>query len=217
MVTKKAEPENTAQAKLSVSKVKPTAVLGFTTQVAQSVQKAPDYPNQPDVQKAVTGWMTSANTVDKTSQALKAAHLTVVALIATLGQDMAAWKRAAMMLVAAINSASGGSASAIKQWGLATAARTLLAVTSDPPEGLHAEYDKQLDLTLRWTSVRENIGYLVQIGDGTPTGWGASIPCPKATYKPTGLTPGQKIAVRVAVQRRTGVSIWSDALSITVR
>jgi hypothetical protein len=41
--------------------------------------------------------------------------------------------------------------------------------------------------------------------------------CPKARYEPTGLAPGQKLAVRVAVQRNTGLSVWSDPVTITAR
>ena len=65
--------------------------------------------------------------------------------------------------------------------------------------------------------VPAHLGYLLQIGDGTPQGWGASIQCPRASYQPQGLAPGQKVAFRVAVQRKSGVSLWSDALVATVR
>jgi len=36
---------------------------------------------------------------------------------------------------------------------------------------------------------------------------------PKGAYMPTGLNPGQKIAIRVAVQRKTGLSTWSESIS----
>ena len=55
----------------------------------------------------------------------------------------------------------------------------------------------------------------MQIGDGAATGWGPVIQSPKARYTPTGLTPGQKVVIRVAVQRKSGLSTYSEGLSAT--
>ena len=113
---------------------------------------------------------------------------------------------------------SAGSAATLNEWGFgASSAITPLPVSDTPPTGLRVRYTKALALEILWKSVPGHRGYLLQIGDGTPTVWGATIPCPKTRYMPTGLTPGQKIAIRVAVQRKDGVSAFSEALSATVR
>ena len=82
--------------------------------------------------------------------------------------------------------------------------------------GIEASFERVCAL-MRWAGVRDHLGYLLQIGDGTPQGWGAPIQCPRARFEPAGLAPGQKVSFRVAVQRKNGLSAWSDALSITVR
>jgi len=52
---------------------------------------------------------------------------------------------------------------------------------------------------------------------GTPQGLGPVIQCPKAWCLPTGLTPGQKIAIRLAVNRKTQRLAYSEAINATVR
>jgi len=47
------------------------------------------------------------------------------------------------------------------------------------------------------------------------SGWGRRSPTTR--YMPTGLAAGQKIAIRVAAMRKTGLSTWSDAPNVTVR
>jgi len=34
-------------------------------------------------------------------------------------------------------------------------------------------------MTVRWSGVPNHVGYAVQIGDGTPQGWGPAIVCPR--------------------------------------
>ena len=91
-----------------------------------------------------------------------------------------------------------------------------LMACADPPGKLRAQFRTNAMPLFRWAGIKGHVGYFVQLGDGTPQGWGPPIACPKAKYEPLGLTLGQKIAVRVAVQRRSGMSNWSDALLVTV-
>jgi hypothetical protein len=217
MSNKQKTAEAAAMAKYTTSGVKPQQVASATQQTADLVKQNPAYAQHPEIQQGVATWLTSADKVDQSSQKLKAAHVTLTALIATLALDMAAWKRAAHAVVALVNTACAGSAQAIKAWGLATTARAMVAASSDPPQGLRATYTRALVLAVRWAGVKNHLGYLLQIGDGTPQGWGTPIQCPRARYEPQGLTPGQRVSFRVAVQRKNGVSAWSDALSITVR
>jgi hypothetical protein len=217
MARRQKTPEAAAVAKYTTSGIKPQQVAGATQQTADLVKQNPAYGQHPEIQQGVAAWLTAADKVDQSSQKLKAAHVTVTALIAALAIDMAAWKRAVHAVVALINTVCAGSAQAIQQWGLATTARALLVASSDPPQSLRVTYTKALTLVVRWAGVRHHVGYVLQIGDGTPLGWGAPIQCPRARFEPQGLTPGQRVSFRVAVQRKNGLSAWSDALSITVR
>jgi hypothetical protein len=218
MTTKKQNPaEQAATAKFTTTGIKPADVSGATQKTANIVKQNPAYAQHPEVQQGVTTWLAAADKVDQSSQKVKAAHLALTAMIATLALDMAAWKRAAHAIVALINTVGAGSAEAIKQWGFATTAKAIAALSSDPPQGLRATYSRALVLTVRWNGVSGHRGYLLQMGDGTPQGWGAPIPCPMARFSPQGLAPGQKVAFRVAVQRKNGLSNWSDVLTITVR
>jgi hypothetical protein len=209
--------EASARPALATARLKPEQMVTLTAQRSQVVKGAPGYATALDVQKAIGVWDSAADTVDKGAQLIAATRLTLVALLATQFKDIASWHRATQSVLAAIGAASGGSAQAILQWGFAPATHVLLPLTSDAPANLRAAYTKQLVLLLKWAGVRGHLGYFVQLGDGTPTGWGAPIPCPKARYEPTGLAPGQKLAVRVAVQRKTGLSVWSDPVTITAR
>jgi hypothetical protein len=121
-------------------------------------------------------------------------------------------------LLAVADQIAAGLAATLNEWGFgAFSTQTPMATTDAPPAGLRVRYTKELALEILWKSVPGHRGYVLVIGDGTPTGWGAPIPSPKARYTPTGLTPGQKIAIRVAVQRKDGLSAYSDALNVTVR
>ena len=91
-----------------------------------------------------------------------------------------------------------------------------LPASTDPPANLRARFRANATPLFRWAGVRHHLGYFVQLGDGTPGVWGLPIACPKASYAPPGLTLGQKLAVRIAVQRSNGISSWSDALLVTV-
>jgi hypothetical protein len=117
-----------------------------------------------------------------------------------------------------VNDLSGGSEEEINKWGYEVRARTASVPSSAAPTGLRAVYDrKTVALRIRWKAVDGQRGYLLQIGDGTPTGWGQTIHVGEPVYAPQGLTPGQHIMVRVAVVRLQIQSEWSDALSVLVR
>lgn len=217
-MTKRAKPaEATATAKYTTTAVKPDQVLGSTQKAADIVKQNAAYGAHPELQQGVLAWIAAAQQADQTSQKLKAAHTMLAAVIVALATDMAAWKRATNAVVAIINTICGGSAAAIAQFGLLTTARQVAVASTDPPAGLRVTYTRALVMVLRWAGVRGHRGYLVQVGDGTPQGWGTPISCPKANYAPTGLAPGQKVAFRVAVQRKNGQSTWSDALIVTAR
>ena len=209
--------ESASSAKLPKSGRRPEQMVHQARQFAEVIKKHPEYANQADVKQSVEAWTTMVDTLDANQQKLKAARATQVALVQTLLKDSAAWKRAAKRVVAAVNAASGGSAEAIKQRGLTVDAPRVIEPSSAAPTGLRATYTKDNRLVVKWTYVREHRGYFLQVGDGTPTGWGPSIAVTQARYAPEGLALGQKIAIRVAVQRRAGLSAWSDTLIATAR
>jgi hypothetical protein len=208
--------EAAAVAKFSTD-IKPKDVDTATQSVVAVAQQNPALAAHPEVGTGLTAWLAASATVDQTTQKLKGAHAQVRALIAAQKVDMAAWRRASKAAVALVNTASAGSEQAIKAWGFTTTARAVPAPSTDPPASLRVTYDKSLVMTIRWAGVREHVGYAIQIGDGTPTGWGSPIACVRASYQPTGLAPGQKVAIRVLVMRKNGPSTWSDPLLVTVR
>jgi len=120
-------------------------------------------------------------------------------------------------MVATVEHTAEGSAEAIKKWGFSVAERASASPTTAPPTGLRSIVTRDLVLFVRWDSVPDHLGYLVQVGDGSPEGWKPAIACTRARFEPTGLAPGQKVAFRVAVQRRSGQSAWSDVLLVVAR
>ncbi len=185
--------------------------------VIGQIKANPAYANTPTVEDATTAYEAAMNALGANLTAIQAARTALVPLLAsqvTLDADV---RRTQKTLESVITDAGKGSAEAIQQWGLAVAGRSRLPITSDPPEGLRATYDKSLQLVLKWNAVVGHIGYAVELGDGTPAGWGQPVQVTRARFTPTGLTPGQKLAFRVAVRRSSGLSDFSDALVITVR
>ncbi len=219
MTTKKTTTpaEATALAKFTTTGIKPDLVLGATQKVGDIVKANPALAQHPEIQQGLLAWEAAASTVDATAGKIKSAHVALTALLATLPPQMAAWKRSTHAMLALVDTASAGSAQAIQQWGFELSTREVVTPSMDPPANLRVVYTKALVMVVKWKGVPGHLGYLLQIGDGTPTGWGAPISCPRASYEPTGLTPGQKVALRVAVQRKNGVSTWSDVLSVTAR
>jgi hypothetical protein len=209
--------ESAATAKLSVSKLTTEQMVTVAHQVSEVVKAHPEFTNRPDVQQAVTTWVGAADTADQSAQSVKALRLALAAKLAEEVKARAALKRGTRKILAVIDEAAAGSASAIKSWGFEVATRSVAPATHESPTGLRATYTKELVLQLKWDAVRGSRGYLVQVDDGTGHGFGTPIPCPKATLTPAGLTPGQKVVIRVAVQRKNGLSAWSDELALIVR
>jgi len=208
--------EFTAKAKFDLANINPAQIVETTTQVAAVLKQHPDYGTKPDIQKGVDEWVAAADVVSKDAQALTAARLELAARVLTRDKDLAEWKRATKKLVATVDKESAGSAEAIKQWGFGVAERVTPPLSTEPPTGLRAVVRKDFSLLLRWDAVPANLGYVVQMGDGAEN-WGPGVDCAQARFAPQGLTPGQKVAFRVAVRRRSGLSSWSPALVLTVR
>ena len=209
--------EAAATAKLTTSKMTTDQMVKVAHQVSEVVKAHPEFTNRPDVQQAVTAWVGSADTVDQSAQEIKALRLALKAKLANEIKARAALKRGTKKILAVIDEAAAGSAAAIKSWGFDVSTRTSVPATHEAPTGLRALYTKELVLVVKWDAVRGSRGYLVQMTDATGQGFGSPIPCPKAMFLPTGLTPGQKVTFRVAVQRKNGLSAYSDELAVTVR
>ena len=206
-----------ATAQFAVSGIKPESVATETQKVAAVVQGNPSLPNHPEIQKALVAWIAAANSVADLAKKLAAARLAVAALIVALYKALPAWKRATTTIVALVNDASGGLPDAITAWGFDIVSHSPLPASNAAPGNLRMIFRKNLPPLIRWAYVAEHVGYVLQIGDGTPAGWGPSINCPKARYDALGLVSGQKVALRVAVIRKSGQSDWSPVLNETVR
>ena len=218
MSKKVAQPqEASANAKFTIWKLKPATVADTTQKRADFIKQNPNYQTQPLVQQVVTAWVAASAVVNKADQDIKTARVALVGLIAGRRTAFLAYGRATGNVLKTIDTVTNGSAQAIKEWGFDIVTRTPRNVTSEAPQGLRVSYTKALDFVVRWNGIVGHLGYNVQIGDGTPNGWGPVQQSPKASFTPQGLTPGQHVLIRVAVQRKSGLSAWSDSLAVTVR
>jgi hypothetical protein len=190
--------------------------VGSAQSTVAAIKASPDYATKPEVQQCTTALGAAADAVDKNLKAIVALRVEEKSLLTSQIVLLAALRRSAKSVTAVINEAAAGSTEAIKKWGLDVVGRAPSPTSTAAPDGLRVLYTKELAMVIRWNGVRGSKGYEVQIGDGTPQGWGQPIHATRARYLPTGLTPGQKVAIRVAVHRATGLSAYSDPVSVTV-
>jgi hypothetical protein len=216
-MTKKAPQEAAATAKFPVTKIKTAQIADLTQKAADFAKANPQYANQPAVQQAVTTWLASAASAQKIDTNIKNARVALMGFTATRHAAIAEWKRSTKSMLATIDQVAGGSAKSIKEWGFDVSTRTTSVESDDPPTGLRVTYNRALELVIQWKGIRGHMGYNLQIGDGSPTGWGPVIQVTKSKYMPTGLVAGQHIAIRVAVQRKSGLSGYCDAVNALVR
>jgi hypothetical protein len=202
-------------AKIDLGKNPPNHVANAQSTVS-AIKANPDYATKPEVQQVTTSLGAAADALDKNLKAITALRVQEKTLLTSQIVLLAALKRAAKSATAVITETAGGSAEEIKKWGLDVAGRAPLPPSTAAPDGLRVTYTKELAMVMRWKGVRGSKGYELQIGDGTPQGWGQPIHATRAHFLPTGLTPGQKIAIRVAVHRSTGLSAYSDPVNVTV-
>jgi hypothetical protein len=183
-----------------------------------AIKANPQFGTQPAMQQAVTTMSGITDTLSKQETDIQTSRTNLTAQLAARALTMHSFSRARRSLLAVADQIAAGSAATLNEWGFgAFSTQTPMVTTDAAPTGLRVRYTKDFALEILWKSVPGHRGYTLQIGDGTPTGWGTAIQSPKARYTPTGLTPGQKIAIRVAVQRKTGVSAYSEAITATVR
>jgi hypothetical protein len=214
----KAHPEDAAKAVFRVASRKPMDLVAATNSLTTAIKAHPQYGSQPAMQQAVTSMTGITDTLAKQETDIQAARTNLTAQLSQRALTMHSFGRARRALLAVADQIAAGSAATLNEWGFSAFSTQTPLVTSDaPPTGLRVRYTKDLALEIVWKSVPGHRGYSLQIGDGTCTGWGPAIQSPKARYMPTGLTPGQHIAIRVAVQRKSGLSAYSEALSATVR
>jgi hypothetical protein len=216
-MSKKKQQENSATPKFALTDLKPVDVVDSTNKVSSVIKAHPDYATHPEVQGAVTKWVSAAALIAGYEQQLASLHAQITAIGGERDTAVTSWKRTTRTVLSTIDAVAAGSPQSITQWGFEVAQRVVQPVSTAPPENLRVGYTKAHAFVIRWKAVQNQRGYLLQIGDGTPTGWGANISATKVTYEPTGLTSGQHIAIRVAVVRKNGVSAWSDVLSAMYR
>jgi len=218
MTTKKTNTtEEAAKAAFTLDSQKSQEIIVKTAHLTDVIKAHPAYATTPTMQQSVTAITSITQTLSKQESDIQSARASLKSLIAARELTVHAFGRARRTLLSAVDEIAAGSAAALTEWGFGVQTRQPLPTSDAPPANLHVRYTRALVMVIAWKHVPGQRGYAIQIGDGTPQGWGAAIQCPKASYTPTGLTPGQKIAIRVAVQRKNGLSTWSEALSATVR
>ena len=216
-MAKKAKPQNTALPKLTVLDKKPSTLIDITNKVASTVKAHPSYQAHPEIQAPVTKWVASANAIADYEQKIAALNAQLVALGGERDLAIVDWHRQTRGVITAIDGVTAGDANAITQWGFESSTRVPSPESDEAPTNLRVGYMKNHAFVIRWKAVKGARGYLLQIGDGTATGWGPTIQATRASYVPTGLASGQHIAMRVAVIRKNGQSTWSPMLTAMFR
>jgi len=194
----------------------PTDRIHQARVTADAIKANAGYASHPEVQQVTTAMSAATDAFENNVKALAALRSEEKALLTSHIVLAAALKRSAGKVVAVITDTSQGSAESIKGWGLEVAGRQPVPASSDPPTELRAIYPKGHSLVIRWKAVKGSKGYEVQIGDGTPQGWGPAIHSSRARLEPTGLVAGQKVVVRVAAHRPNGTSAYSDPVTMIV-
>jgi hypothetical protein len=196
-------------------------VIAQVRQQVTNVQKCDDYSKQPEIQARTVVLNLSADDLSKTLGDLAAAKLLVAKLEAQRDQQFVSFGANHTALEGAVNVACKGQIAMIQAYGGAPATRTPLAPSTDPP----------ISTTLRTQGVPGAvvarckadpgaIGYLFQLGTdpSNPDSWPKPEIWPRSRFVFTNLPVGQKVYVRVAIQRRRGgLGQWSGLLEITVR
>jgi len=214
----KAPAEKSARAKFPTAHFKPEALVSETMKKSDAMKAHPSYANTPEAQQVATSMAASAQSLDDIHAKMGLLHSQLISLETAEARAVAQCYRANEKAAAVVTDLSQGSEEEINKWGFEVRVRNTSPPSNAAPTGLHAVYDKTtLALRLRWKGVRGQRGYLLQIGDGTPNGWGQTIHTGEPVYAPVGLTPGQHVSVRVAVMRKQTQSDWSDALNVLVR
>ena len=172
----KAHPEDAAKAVFRISTRKPADLVVSTNQLLENVKKHPQYGNQPAMQQAVTMMSGITDTLTKQDTDIGTARTNLIALMSARQLTVHSFMRARRSLLPVADQIAAGSPSTLNEWGFgATSMNTPLPPSTDPPTGLRVRYNKALELEILWKSVPGHRGYVLQIGDGTPTGWGSVI------------------------------------------
>jgi hypothetical protein len=197
----------------------PEQVVAAARQSIAAIKQNPDLANHPDLQAAVTDWGTKTDLVDTTEGQINTTRALLDGYVAAQAGNVANERRAADKTFALINFVCNGSAAAIKGYGAGIRGRMPTPPSTDPPVGLVLKRGLfPGSVLLKWRAVRSSKGYFVQTSTNPndPNGWSAPVACPLAKYEPTGLTTGQTVYFRVAVQRSNGIGQYSGAVSVVV-
>ena len=208
--------EASAKAKFVITNATAEQLAIQTQRVVVLIKGSPLYAD-PILSHAVLQWDAAAAAMEQRDQAIKTGMLALAGLRAMRAKDITVWKRSTGAILAAVDTVAAGSAQIITQLGFALDTRQVVPPSTDPPQGLRAKYTKSFALVVRWKAIRGHRGYPLQIGDAAGQTFGASITCTRAKYEPQGLVPGQKVTLRVAVQRKDGLSGWSDVVTVAIR
>jgi len=178
-------------------------VTGARQEVA-TMEKAPDWPNQPAVQTAANLVLADAAALDAALSALSTGRNAIITLESNVLSATGTLVRDNENLETTVNVVCKGSAAAIAAWGGKVATRV------SPPESTAAPIDvsaKSIAVAgaaeVKCKPDSGAFAYAFQQGaDPThPELWAPPVVVAKCTYKPTGLPAGQTY-FRVAILRR---------------
>ena len=186
----KAPAEKSARAKFPTAHLKPQELVTETMKKSDAIKAHPSYANTPEAQQVATSMTSSAQALDDIQAKIGLLHSQLVSLETAEARAVAQCYRANDKAAAVVTDLAQGSEEEINKWGFEVRVRTTSSPGNAPPSGLHAVYDKKtMALRLRWKGVRGQRGYLLQIGDGTPNGWGQIVHTGEPVYAPLGSRP----------------------------
>jgi hypothetical protein len=194
-------------------------VVGEAEQQAATVLANPDIANHPDVATAANAVKAQAQTVDTTLGAMANTETTLTGLREQRVSGLLALRLLHGTMTSAVNVAAGGDKAKAATWGGKIATRTMFAITTDPPQKPTATALGGGSVEAKCKREGGVICYLVQIGTDPahPEAWPPPVIAGGCKHTFAGLTPGQKVYIRIAIVRRGSVQgKWSIVMEVGV-
>jgi hypothetical protein len=194
-------------------------VVADAEQQADTVLANPDIANHPEVSTAANAVKAQAQTVDTTLGSIANKETELTGLRGQRVSGLLALRLVHGTMTSAVNVAAGGDKAQAATWGGKIATRTTFAATTDAPQKPTAMALGGGSVEAKCTREEGVICYLFQIGTDPAhlEAWPPPVIAGGCKHTFAGLTPGQKVYVRIAIVRRGGVQgKWSIVMEVGV-
>ena len=220
MPTKKKAPGNTARVTYALpSDNQPKKLVSTAEQQATTVLANPDIANHADISAAANGVKTQAQAVGTTITGIANTEATLSGLRGQRTSGIVTLRLQHANMESLVNVAVGGDKAKAATWGGKVVARTTYVASEDAPQNATGKALGGGSVEAKCKAEKSVVCYLFQIGtDPThPEAWPQPAISGGCKHAFTGLTPGQKVYVRIAIVRRGNVQgAWSGFIEIGV-